>query len=566
MEIFQEQFKIKRFSRFLAASLAIMASYSPMISANEKQQTLVLIGGALTTCSSMSTKNCQDNKPIDGKKANQFQLTSEALTQVKLNWPSDNVEFRNKTVQLLTKVARQHRELLSKSELLWAWRDTDNGLLNNLTDQEYSFVMDTVESPVLDEKKQRLKEIVNSNSNKDAAANDILDFISASAKVNSDKPAILAITASSRDPYESADFYEGLLDFEGVDTQWLALTPALAKAITSGRCDDLASIREQSMHVFNRERIYPDRIKAELQLCKLGVDNLIKKIQSATGIMLNGGDQSLTRNVLFDDAGKPYPWTQVLRNRPLLVGTSAGTAVQSGGKNQYGDVAMITNGSSLAAIRNGAHAQPAPSERCTKQCDKGLTANSLTYQAKGGLGSFELGILDTHFSERDRTVRLATLLGATKQQHGFGVDETTALVVIDSAATTLMTVIGKNGVVYLNKANNGDSFDYSYWPAGTVIDVTTSGYKISARTRDNALPKIDIPKLPSQRFMNILTDNKLRSLTQALCLTNETQAVAQQDEFSMVLSGNKESHFYRVNSSKHGCLVDGLTIEITKIN
>ncbi|MGB1291091.1 MAG: cyanophycinase [Pseudoalteromonas sp.] len=565
MEIFQEQLKLRRFDGFLAASLLILASYSSTISANEKNQTLVLVGGALTTCSSMSAKNCQDKQQLSGKSANQYQLNRDTLNQVKLNWPNDNAGHRNKTLQVLATMARQHPSPYTKSDLLWAWRDLNNALLNQLTDVEYNFVIDSIEIPVVDAKQARLKEVVNTTLNSETAANDILDFISATAKVSATKPSLLAITASSRDPYESADFYEGLLDFNGIASKWLALTPALARAITSGECAQLTSIREKTMNVYNRDAIYPDRIKAELALCEQGVENLVKVIESATGVMLNGGDQSLTRKVLFDDAGKPYPWTEALRSRPLLVGTSAGTAIQSGGKNQYGQVAMITNGTSLSALRDGAFAQSAPSERCTTDCDKGLSGDSLTYQGEGGLGSFNFGILDTHFSERDRTARLATLLGATKQPYGFGVDETTALVVINSGSSKLMTVIGKNGVVYLHKSHSAEGFNYSYWPVGTRVNITKDGFSINDKTIANALPKMKIPPLPMQRFTNIFTDTKLRSLTQAMCLTNDTQATAQQDEFSVAISGNEDSQFYRVNSSKHGCLVDNLAIKIKQI-
>jgi len=565
MKSFQGHCGKYMFGGALIALVAMVVSYPVAASASEKQQTLVLVGGALTTCSSMSAKNCQDTKQIKGKKSNQYQLTGDTLKQLKLKWPTDSTSNRNKTLRVLSEIAREQPNQTDKSAILWTWRDADNALLNILTDREYNFVIDSLEVPVLDDAQKRLTEKVNTAINKESAVNDILDFIAATVKVNSEAPSILAITASSRDPYGSADFYEGLLDFDGVNTQWLALTPALAKAITTDRCDDLARIREQSMQVFNREAIYPDRISAELTLCKQGVDNLIKTIESATGIMLNSGDPSLTRKVMFDESNKPYPWTKALKNRPLLIGTSAGTAVQSGGTNQYGDVAMISNGTSLSALREGAQSAFAPSERCGDNCNKGLTADSLTYLKTGGLGSFDMGILDTHFSERDRTARLAVLLSETKQQHGFGVDETTALVVINSADTKLMTVIGKNGVVYLNKPEGKAPFNYSYWPVGSVIDVTPQGYKVSNRTVESALASVDIPKLPTQRFMDILTDTKLRSLTQALCLTGETQAVAQQDEFSVVLSGDKNTAFYRVNSTKHGCLVDNLEIDINKI-
>ena len=565
MENFQRRFIANKDTGLFVAFLMLLASYSTHTHAEEMQQTLVLIGGALTTCSSMSSDNCENKTQLDGKKSNQYQLSDEALNKIKSQWVNDNVDNRNKVLQLLSTIAAKQSKQIDKSTLLWAWRDLDNGLLNSLSDQEYNFVFDMLEIPVLDVENKRIKEVVNTKINKEHSANDILNFISATAKINVKKPTLLAITASSRDPYESADFYEGLLNFDGIEAHWLALTPALAQAISTGKCEDLGRIREQSMQLFNRDKIYTDRIHAEQKLCAQGIDNLLKTINSATGVMLNGGDQSLTRKVMYDDNGKLYPWTQAIRTRPLLIGTSAGTAIQSGGENQAGKVAMITNGTSLSALREGAHALAAPSERCTGKCSQGLTADSVTYQPLGGLGSFNMGVLDTHFSERNRTVRLATVLNATKQQHGFGIDETTALVVINSAKTQLMTVVGKNGVVYLNAPSEDAMFHYSYWPAGAVIDVTATGFKLNQRTLDNVLPEIKMPPLPMQRFSNILTDAKLRSLTQAMCLSQDKTAVGQQDEFLVTLNATEQTQYHRLNSSNYGCAITQLNVDITTI-
>ncbi|MGO2076316.1 MAG: cyanophycinase, partial [Pseudoalteromonas sp.] len=326
MENVQGRCVVGKFTGLLASFLVFLSSYSAHMNASETQKTLVLIGGALTTCSSMSSQNCENKTQLEGKKSNRYHLTDDALNKIKSQWVNDNIDNRNKVLQLLATVAVQHPSQIDKSTLLWTWRDLDNGLLNKLTDQEYNFVIDTLEVPVTDANNKRIKEAVNTKMNTVHAANDILDFVSATAKVNVEQPILLAITASSRDPYESADFYEGLLSFDGIETHWLALTPALAQAITAGRCEDLGSIREQSMQLFNRQQIYPDRTDAEQALCEQGVDNLVKTINSATGIMLNGGDQSLTRKVLYDESGKAYPWTQAIRTRSLLVGTSAGTA------------------------------------------------------------------------------------------------------------------------------------------------------------------------------------------------------------------------------------------------
>ncbi|MDN3414116.1 MULTISPECIES: cyanophycinase [unclassified Pseudoalteromonas] len=551
-------------SRTITAVFSFFIAFSLQLSAKESEQTLVLVGGALTTCASLSPKNCEKNTQIPGKIHNVFALSNAKISQIKQQWPSKNTQAKNKTIKNLATMQAKSSPTLSKKELLWLWRDIDSKQLNSLTDQEYNFVIDMLEVAQLQSDNTRLKEQVNTALNSESAATDILQFISGSLKVKSTNPSILAITASSRDPYESADFYEGLLRFPNVNSQWLALTPALAKAITTNKCDDLNTLRHSEMGLYQREHIYPDRTQAEYLLCKNGTDALVQLIKNSTGVMFNGGDQSLTRKVLFDENNQPYPWTKALQSRPVVVGTSAGTAVQSGGQAHGGNVVMITNGTSLSALKEGAQAIDAPSERSN--------SDSLTYNRFGGLGTFSYGVLDTHFSERNRTLRLGTLLdsfGANQAQpaFGFGVDETTALVVIKSESGNLMTVIGKNGVVMVKSTGQAQAetktYSYSYWPAGSVIDIKNNDFTLSQRSISQALPAIKIPPLPVQRFGNILTDAKLRSLTQAMCLSQEQTAVGQQDAFIISLSTKPESAYHRISAEQYGCAVSNLEISVS---
>ncbi|WP_105169308.1 cyanophycinase [Pseudoalteromonas sp. T1lg23B] len=537
----------------------LLAASSQHLAASQQSQTLVLIGGALTTCSSMNSDNCNNHGAPNGKSASLFQLSKANLKLLDTHWPSENTIHKHQVSSLLSKMAKQQPQALSKKALLWAWRDANNTLLNQLSDAEYYFVMDTLEVPVLDGQGKRQKERVNVKNNLEPASSDILNFIRASASVANQSPSLLAITASSRDPYESADFYEELLSQTGLQAAWLPLTPALAKAITTGQCKQLDELRAQVMRAYKRGSVYADRINAEQRLCEQGAEHLVKLITSATGVMFNGGDQSLTKQVLFDDKGNPYPWTQAIKDRPLLIGTSAGTAVQSGSHNQFGQVAMITNGTSTAAIENGAHALAAPSARCLDDCQHDLSADALTYQAEGGLGSFSFGILDTHFSERNRSLRLATLLAQTEQTYGFGVDETTALVVIRSPQGEVMTVIGKHGVVHI-KSLSSRSFYYSYWPSGTFVEAHKNGFSLHQRTLGKALANVAIPALPDQRFKDILDDEKLRSLTQAMCLAKQKQALAQHGKFNFAFQADNSTRYLRVNKSKFGCAIENLKI------
>lgn len=551
-------------SRTITAFYSILIAFSLQLSAKELNQTLVLVGGALTTCASLSPKNCEKNTQISGKTHNIFSLSHTKISQIKQQWPSKNSQAKSNTIKNLTTMQAKSSPTLSKKELLWLWRDIDNTQLNNLSDQEYNFVIDMLEVAQIQSDNTRLKERVNTALNSESAATEILQFISGSLKVNNSNPSILAITASSRDPYESADFYEELLSFPNVYSQWLALTPALAKAITTNKCDDLTTLRHSEMGLYQREHIYPDRTQAEYELCKKGTDALVELINNSTGVMFNGGDQSLTRKVLFDENNQPYPWTKALQSRPVVVGTSAGTAVQSGGQAHVGNVVMITNGNSLSALKEGAQAIDAPSERAN--------SDSLTYNRFGGLGTFSYGVLDTHFSERNRTLRLATLLdnlnvSQAQPAFGFGIDETTALVVIKSEAGNLMTVIGKNGVVMVKSTGQAQAktktYSYSYWPVGSVIDIKNNDFTLSQRSISQALPAIKIPPLPVQRFGSILTQAKLRSLTQAMCLSQEQTAVGQQGEFIISLSTTPESAYHRISAAQYGCAVSNLEISVS---
>ena len=523
------------------------AGFSINAVAQEQSQTLILVGSELTTCTSAKLNNCQKEAVIDGKSHNLYTLSSSQIKNIAQHWPNNNVEAKTAVLKTLKTIQSKSSNSVSKTDLLWQWRDINNQQLESLTQQEYNFVFDMLEVPLLNKNGERLKEHVNTDFNNEVATNNILQFVSGSLKVNNAKPTMLAITASSRDPYESADVAQSLLAQSNINTQWLALTPALAKAITSNSCDELPALRNTLMNVYNREVIYPDRTKAEYALCKNGTNALVSLIKNSTGVMFNSGNAALTHKVLFDQNNNPYPWTQALQTRPVIVGEGAGAAIQSK------VTGMLTNTTSLEALRK--------SENNTNA---------------GGLGSFNFGVLDTQFSEQNRTFRLAAALNKnevkntkTEIRHGFGIDENTALVVIKSPEGSLITVIGKSGVVHLanqGKAQPGSkSYSYSYWPTSSVIEITNNTFTLSARTIDEALPAIKIPPLPVQRFGSILTNSKLRSLTQAMCLSQEQSAVAQQDEFIISLTATSDTQYHRINAKEFGCALSNLELAIKSI-
>ena len=74
---------------------------------------------------------------------------------------------------------------------------------------------------------------------------------------------------------------------------------------------------------------------------------------------------------------------------------------------------------------------------------------------KGGLQLFPFGILDTKISERGRQGRLAQLIKDTNTPFGFGVDETTALLVSrHQNQPPQFEVLGQSGVFVVENRKN----------------------------------------------------------------------------------------------------------------
>ena len=467
---------------------------------NTKQYDLLLAGGGLSTCSSMALKNCSKNifsaqqksetlYEISQKNLQKLQSTlpfQQLSTAEKEDLNSALVNIKSKSSASFTK--KQHTKpapIFNYSALSAQFKQHGfSELLRNLPDPAYYALLDSLEKAQVQtsgaQKGQRKQEAVSLQHNKNTASVDVYHAFVAQAKLRQSKqdakqkPLIAVVTASARDPYEVADFYVNAFNSAGANTLWLPLDATYQQARHlqehySNGCDNLATIRAQHQ-LFYREYIYPDRTQQQYRYCKqptLMLDD-IKRVQ---GIFFNGGDQSLTLAALLTATQQASPELQLIKQRmnagELIVGgTSAGTAVQAGGSNTTGGqakpVAMLSNGHSRNAMPRGAFGTPPPSQRCnTDTCIIGLQPDDLTYRAQGGTGLFSLGLLDTHFSERNRETRLAMFAANTQQRLAFGVDEATALLVRkpsskqtanNQAHIAEFNVIGAQGVFIVDSA------------------------------------------------------------------------------------------------------------------
>lgn len=500
---------------------------------------MMLIGGGASVCSSTEKSQCDATASFseNAKTGALFSVQAKYIDNIVNNefWPAT----RKTTAQQVGALLKHLQNKLGGSEvtsreLSRLWRSSEaeyNGswvsgreLYGSLSEAERNFVFDQLEVEVSERTSaaNRKKEQVLPQNSKDTISLGLYQqFVSLATEVSGKRaPRILVVTASGRDPFAAVDYYVDLFKKLGADASWLPVNAAYqaAQRDSAGSavgCQNYLQHLVQEQGSFQRGRVYPDLLAEQKDFCTKGSAQALEMIRRADAIFFNGGDQSLTYKAFKQPDGSDSKElaqirTMLGKGELVLAGTSAGTAVMSGGSYLGADTVMISNGQSPQAIYQGAFAAKAPSPGCenNNSCGTGMDENSLTYQANGGLGLFPWGVLDTHFSERGRQGRLLTLVAHSKNTFGFGVDEATALLVgFDKKNPDFIrfSVSGAEGVYVAQRVaettvepsrimamqshyfTNGDSFslqqgqllasfaDWKYAPSTTSSPLLTSG-------------------------------------------------------------------------------------------
>ncbi len=542
------------------------------LSANDENKTMpdysmLLMGGGLATCSSTVSRHCltDDVFSAAAKKNNQYQLSAAHLQAINSAgfWSEDRIIEQQQTLAILEFLRGQlGEETISERELQRLWRGAEievDGIwvsgrvvYAGLSGRELNFVLDQLEVPVVSgtsagRNNQRSREFADLARTKNAFSVELHQrFVAMAQQVAGDKrkPRILVVTASSRDPFAAVDFYTNLFAEAGADVSWLPLSAAYQAAWQgeSNSCAELERHLAEQHGSYQRQRVYPDLMTQKVQFCRAGSKGAVAQIRRSDGIFFNGGDQSLTLAALrLADGSASAELQQIERmleaGQIVVAGTSAGTAVMSGGSFNGQRTPMITNGDSYNAMQFGAFDLPAPAVGCDKDqsCANGLAENHLTYTGTGGLGLFRWGVLDTHFSERGRQGRLIRLLHDTQSRFGFGIDENTGLLVglrrnADDPEVR-MAVVGEAGVYVVDIANassNGEGGALSltkvtthYLTRGDEMELTANHLRSRFADWKFAPNNVAQPLLSSG---DIFERDNYKQVSHLLCMTQARQA------------------------------------------
>lgn len=489
-----------KLAHFHLPLLLLMLPIGSTLAAETKKfptYSMVLMGGGLSICSSTQESACASTPDwdADAKKTDLYLIQPHHIKNIinAEHWAADRKPLLSQVAAMLQHLQSKLADTpVTQRELSRLWRSSEvevdgiwvsgRELYSGLSGAELNFIFDQLEIEVKKKSltKSRATEQVLPQQSKDQFSLALYQqFVDLAREVHANKssqkksaskgePHIVVLTASGRDPYAAVDFYQSLFSQLGANVTWLPINAAYQAALrdpaglTTG-CNNLPEYLTQVQGSYQRARVYSDLASAQKDFCLKGSEHAVKQLAKADAVFINGGDQSLTYQALKQPNGTDTPELAKIRmmlesGQLVLGGTSAGTAVLSGGSYLGQPTVMISNGQSAQALYQGALAQPAPADGCEndRSCGEGVDEKSLTYQSNG-LNLFPWGVLDTHFSERGRQGRLLTLVAQTRANFGFGVDEATALLVgFDAKNRELVNfhVKGNNGVFLAERSEN----------------------------------------------------------------------------------------------------------------
>lgn len=417
----------------------------------DKKRIMMLAGGYLPVCSSVNLDACdaaqrgrleQEFKQNEARLSPIFMLDETRLKLLSDSqyWPPADRESLPLLVQTLRGRLQQP---LSRDDL--------RELGKALSEEGYSLLLDVVEAPqVRRDGKAKREQVMLEYS--DPHVQIIWQAVVKLARnQNSQTPRIGIITTASHDALGGVDYLAQTIKQAGGEPVWIALEPRWY-LLDENDLDDskIEQHRRLQTGAFLRGAQQPHRQQEQLQQLT-EPEQWIKQIATLDGLFFGGGDQSLLRRSLYFPDGRPTTLLHAVQQRwrageLVIAGTSAGTAVQSGDPGN--GVPMIANGDSEQAFSMIERAGEPQLPFCflRADCVSSWQSERLSYQPAGGLNLFKHGVLDTHFSQRARQARLMRVLQLTDSKRGFGVDETTALLMFENDKETEFAVIGKHGV------------------------------------------------------------------------------------------------------------------------
>ncbi len=529
---FEIRSKVRAWTGLLIA--ALVAGVLPSTVAAERE--LLLAGGALKLCSSLSLLECTAAANMVGPRLRttpRYTINAAAISAATDPALWSRREAQREAMRALLDDTHETLGISHVDEdalrdrfearcvdargVIHRCRGSKKSPWLTLDDDQQASVLAALEIPQFDGDARRREHASLEHSRTQYGAETLRAFVAAARqRSNGAAPKIAVVTASAFDPFDPVDFYLAALREAGAEVEWWPVDAALATAVFERRdCATLPMLRLEILKLPARERIYPDLVAQQQRACE-APEALAALPSRVQGVFFAGGDQWKLRRAFFDRDDRPNAWLLALRRASangdvVIGGTSAGSAVQSGGP-------MLSSGTVEQALKHGAIASAPPVPGCTRSADcvGSLDEDAFTYWPAGGLGLAPGMIVDTHFSERARELRLLRLLADTGTRMGIGIDETSALHLrwLNDGSLVEITALGASGGWVFDAAgcdHSGMRANAFYIAPGAVLRSDASGLQWT----DDAQP-LQTNKTAQTAARDALDRGALRAAAQAL--------------------------------------------------
>jgi cyanophycinase-like exopeptidase len=445
-------------------------------------RSLLLAGGALAVCSDLAPRGCATLPTGAARGPATYRVDKAGIARAldPALWTAPGAPSRDDVAAMLgaavnatTSDAATVEAALAAVCLADACADTDaRRPWSVLLDAERAAVLAALEAPQMPANGARPTERAFPAQSRVAGGVEVLRaFVAEAQSRTSGRPKIAVVTASGFDPMDAVDFYLDAFRKLGADAVWWPVDAAAAAArFELGDCAALPRLRVERLRLSNREAVFPDLAGYQRAHCA-SQPALMLQVQ---GVFFAGGDQWRHRQAFVRADDSPNDWLLELQQaysegRIVVGGTSAGAAVQSGAW-------MLGNGDVEAAVSRAARVAAPPEPGCSRgsRCG-GVPEDALTLWPAGGLRLAEGAIVDTHFSERSRELRLLMAMQAADARWGYGADEASALLLRERGGRREIRAIGEAGGWVLRRdAAMRDEAEAWYLAPGAVLVVERS--------------------------------------------------------------------------------------------
>ena len=468
----------------VAAAGAGTAPAAVSMASTAPTRSLLLAGGALAVCSDLSPRSCVSPPAGAARTAASYRVDGAGIARAldPALWRAPGAPPREDVAAMLD-AARASTDAagadaavgvatletrLADVCLAEACADRDaRRPWSVLLDAERAAVLAALELPQMPANGTRATERALPAQSRLAGGVEVLRAFVAEAQARtSGRPKIAVVTASGFDPMDAVDFYVDVFRELGADAVWWPVDAAAAAArFELGDCAALPRLRVERLRLSNREAVFPDLADYQRAHCA-SQPALMLQVQ---GVFFAGGDQWRHRQAFVRADDTPNDWLLELQQayaagRVVVGGTSAGAAVQSGAW-------MLGNGDVEAAVSRAARVAAPPEPGCARggRCG-GVPEDALTLWPAGGLRLADGAIVDTHFSERSRELRLLMAMQAADARWGYGADETSALLVRERGRRREIRAIGESGGWVMRRDGSmRDEVDAWYLVPGAVL-------------------------------------------------------------------------------------------------